>query len=436
MKYDIIVVGGGPGGLMAAKTAAEDGLKVLLVERKNDIAKINRSCLQICYLEWVCPDGYLETVKAELSQGKARLLFPGPGFSIDYTGPLKFYRNVIWISPSGYQVYTMKDENFGFFYDKEAFTAGLLAEAEKAGVEVWAGTAGMAAENTKDGVKVLVQGKSGEQTVEARTAIAADGIASKIVESLGLNRGRKVFIPRYQGVAYDVEGVEPDFPGHETSVLMFKGEGGFTLALAKGNANHVSGSYEEAAKSPRFAPWFRNARVVKEYAVSVPVLTPVREPVAGNVVIAGDAGSPAEVWIQGAVTSGYQAVKAIEKELNGQKGYPEYINWWQRAFYFNDPNFFRRVVLGHGLLQTWTDDELDYVCKFFQGQKVVPTLALAKDPELVKDDNPEFYDKLKKGLTQFTKMIEPLLETYPPGSTIFEEPDVCFDRWRPYVVSH
>lgn len=94
-KYDLIVVGGGPGGLMAAKTAAEDGLKVILVERKKDITKINRSCLQVFYLEWVCPDGYLETVKAELSQGKIRLIFPGPGFSIDYTGPVKPYRNVI-----------------------------------------------------------------------------------------------------------------------------------------------------------------------------------------------------------------------------------------------------------------------------------------------------------------------------------------------------
>ena len=40
MCYDLIVVGGGPAGLMAAKIAAEDGLRVILVERKKNIAKI------------------------------------------------------------------------------------------------------------------------------------------------------------------------------------------------------------------------------------------------------------------------------------------------------------------------------------------------------------------------------------------------------------
>jgi len=34
VKYGLIVVGGGPRGLMAARTAAEDGLKVVLIERK------------------------------------------------------------------------------------------------------------------------------------------------------------------------------------------------------------------------------------------------------------------------------------------------------------------------------------------------------------------------------------------------------------------
>ncbi len=42
VKYDLIVVGGGPGGLMAAKTAAEDGLKAVLIERKKVITDINQ----------------------------------------------------------------------------------------------------------------------------------------------------------------------------------------------------------------------------------------------------------------------------------------------------------------------------------------------------------------------------------------------------------
>ncbi len=46
-KFDVIVVGGGTSGLVAAKTAAENGLKVALLERKTHPAKIQRSCAQM-----------------------------------------------------------------------------------------------------------------------------------------------------------------------------------------------------------------------------------------------------------------------------------------------------------------------------------------------------------------------------------------------------
>jgi digeranylgeranylglycerophospholipid reductase len=38
-RYDVIVAGAGPAGSVAAKTAAERGLSVLLVEKKQEISE-------------------------------------------------------------------------------------------------------------------------------------------------------------------------------------------------------------------------------------------------------------------------------------------------------------------------------------------------------------------------------------------------------------
>ena len=422
MKYDLIVVGGGPGGLMAAKTAAEDGLKVVLIERKKNIAEITRACLSVFYIRKVTAspeveegkthaDGYIEPVSVELLPDKCRFHFPGPGFSLDYDGSYAPYYHWIDMSPSGYLIHRHKpnDKIWALFYDKEVFLAGLLSLAQKAGAEALPETIGMGAENTPDGVKVRVRGKSGEQTLEARTAIAADGVSSIIVDSLGLNKDRKVMTPVVKILAYEIEGVETNLPPFSFLWISIPSLSPMPFGLGIAGMDRVllftmlSGTLSPTAvmdnfmKHPNFAPWFRNARIVKKTAAGADVglRTPIREPVAGNVVIVGDAGAPVETWIQGALACGYMGVKAIEKELNGQKGYPEYIDWWQKAFAFNDPHYWK-IATVYPLNQICTDEELDYIYSLFQGRVGCAMGLIEKNLELIKKGRPELYERLIK----------------------------------------
>ncbi len=426
MKYDLIVAGGGPGGLMAAKTAAEDGLKVLLIERKKDVTEINRTCAQMFYISHLgaTKSGiycFREPVKLEIGKENNRFIFSTLDFSVDYQGPLRPYYQYPHLSPSGYIIDRYpkhNDKPVTFFFQKEAFLSGLLSSAEKAGVEVLTETMALGAENTRDGVRVMMRTKSGEQTLEAKKAIAADGIESRIVDSLGLNQARQVLLSRLKGVGYVMEGVETNLPASfllisVPSINRFANIIIYTLAngqvmistgtSAEGSPNTA---LDKFMKLPRYAPWFKNARLVRKTAYGNLIRTPIREPVAGNVVIIGDAAATIETLIQGAVACGYLGVKAIEKELNGQNGYQEYIDWWQQAFEFNDPTYFSTVNRYFSLNSLCSDEEVDYLYKTLEGKVGVPAVLIEQNLELFKNDRPELYEKLRQKQKQFLREPE------------------------------
>ena len=45
-KYDLIVVGAGPAGFLAARAAGENGFDVALLEKKDDPTQLPRACGQ------------------------------------------------------------------------------------------------------------------------------------------------------------------------------------------------------------------------------------------------------------------------------------------------------------------------------------------------------------------------------------------------------
>ncbi len=410
MKYDLIVVGGGPAGLTAAKTATEDGLKVLLIERKKEITSITRSCLQILYVRGISPlasgKTYMEPVTVDVGAETAQFNFTGPGFSVGYRGPIRPYLNWIQVSPSGHQVHRFKlnDKIWGFYYDKEAFLAGLLSSAEKAGVKVLRESSGIAAENTKTGVRILVrEERTGRQkTFEAGNAVVAEGIISRINQSLGLEKKRKVISGKYaKGIWYIIEGLETSLPG--SSLLTFTIPSFYArnviIGMMSENRNSITAGptlYEKLYEHPVFKPMLSNARVVKTLHFTNILRTPVREPVAGNVVIAGDSAAPTETWIQGAVACGYQAVKSIEDERQGRRGYRRYINWWQNAFSFNTPDYFRILSEGYALNRECNDEELDYVFSLLRDRVGIPAVIVDEILPIIRKDRPDIYRKLTR----------------------------------------
>ena len=83
--YDLIVVGGGPAGLTSAKVAAENGLSVALIERKDNAQDI----LRMCGMMLVTLSSSYMGERVIHNEGKGLLCFPLHGFSLKYDGPTK-----------------------------------------------------------------------------------------------------------------------------------------------------------------------------------------------------------------------------------------------------------------------------------------------------------------------------------------------------------
>lgn len=370
-KYDVIVVGAGPAGLMAARTATQEGLEVLLVEQKKEIARIRRSCAQALA---TAPGYNGETVTVE----GEKIIFHINDFSIKYHGSWLDIKNFFHISPNGSKITVERDETpVGKIFNKEVLLSDLLSEVEQSGCEIENATMGIKAENTNGEVVVTLESKGKQREVSARIAIAADGINSRIVQSLGLNKNRKFFgTPRV--VSYVLEGVQSPYPN---AFILFLGKartnGLYPMVTEKSGDPplfQISGGSEEAINrfltQSKFSSWFKGVKVLQKKSAVLNFHTPILEPVAGNVVIAGDAAAFIEVFVQGALVYGFRAAKAAAKELKEGHGFTEYVDYWKTSFGYNQPGRIEdscRMALG---MLAMEDEELDYLFALLEPRKL------------------------------------------------------------------
>ena len=165
-KYDILVIGGGPAGALAAKTAAKAGNSVCLIEKRPAIGTPVRCAEGIgkdLLKEYVKPDP--RWISADIE--RARIIAPnGTTISLEQ-------------DKAGNEV--------GYVLDRKIFDRELVWQAAEAGADVFVktrATAPIMENGAVRGANVISIGTPAE--IRAEVVIAADGVEARFARRAGL----------------------------------------------------------------------------------------------------------------------------------------------------------------------------------------------------------------------------------------------------------
>jgi digeranylgeranylglycerophospholipid reductase len=327
-KFDVLVVGAGTGGCLAAKTAAEEGLKVCIVESKK------RADIGVKVCGDALGEHHLNALGLEKPQG----------------GELeKKIEGVRIFSPDQNTVFTIADKDFvGYILNRRLFGQWLLKKATDKGALLLDSTQFLEPVIKKGFVTGAKVKNSAGKAIQLNSRVVADAsgfmamVRHKLPEEMGVDR--EIENEDVEACYREIRQLKQENEDTKYCEIYLDGKitpGGYTWIFPKGGAKvNVGLGVAMRGKFPNpkkqfyeyvlSRPQFESSLLLNAGAWWDPTRRPLDNMVGNGVVLVGDAASLVNPIHGGGIgpsmLSGFQAGKTIAEAL--EKGEPSQKALW------------------------------------------------------------------------------------------------------------
>ena len=376
IETDILVVGAGPSGSLAAKEAALKGANVLLIDRKSEIGSPKR-----------CAEGVSKEGLKEL------------GIKPDKRWIARELDGVRLVSPNNTSVWldtsTIPIPEAGYILERKVFDKHMAMDAARDCAKIMIKTNATSLKRVDDGFILKAERMGKEIEIHANIIIAADGPESRIGRMAGL----KCSTPAEHMescVQFEMAGLEME---NNRDIALFFGSaapGGYVWIFPKGDdvANVGIGvlksktdksALEHLVEFIENSPETKNAQAVEMNVGGDPVAGVMEDRTGDNILVVGDAagfvnpltGGGINSALESGVYAGIVAADAVERKDYSKASFDEYLKLTDENIAKN----YRKYDAAKKYLLSLEDSELDEIAEAFANEEfteVTPKSLLKK----------------------------------------------------------
>ena len=326
---DLIVVGGGPAGLLSAISASKKGVSVTLLESKNVIGR-HEHCAGLLSIDGLKSLDLLN-LPSKVIQNK------------DIRGS-KIY------SPKGELIVVQKNEPIAWVVDRAGFDSHLSSQAIELGVNIRTSSRVLTIKRTNNHLKYILGKKSTTQKTKSKMAILAEGRFPALNEKFNLpSPSRNDIVYASQFIMSGVKDIEREFVEIYQSNSLVPGFFGWVIPIDENRAKVGLGVTNPPAskmlenlinKHPILKQKLSSAKIEKRMSGAIPIGSYIKKTYADNVLVVGDAAGQTKPTTGGgvifgglaAIIAGDVSSQAIKNEDFSSKFLSEYEKRWKKEF--------------------------------------------------------------------------------------------------------